>query len=260
MTSETSKHRYFVWCPTSIAPEHKLVVIPRGDDLTFGLLSSRIHVIWALHLGSTLEDRPVYTTSRCFETFPFPLGLTPADTAHQRSEVLADGSVIPAQLSDEKQPFRHIAKEFLATQNVANTPQTPVTTPAPSSVRKRAMAIAAAARHLHTLRERWLNPPEWTERVPEVVPLGMDHSPYPDRILPKPGHAQDLAERTLTKLYNQRPEWLDGAHRALDQAVAAAYGWTDYSADMADDEILQRLLALNQERASNTPSVDAGQS
>ena len=58
-----------------------------------------------------------------------------------------------------------------------------------------------------------------------------------------------LAERTLTKLYNQRPAWLDGAHKALDQAVAAAYSWADYSADMPDEEILKRLLALNLERA-----------
>jgi len=77
----------------------------------------------------------------------------------------------------------------------------------------------------------------------------MTRSPYPDRILPKLGHEKDLAERTLTKLYNQRPAWLDAAHKALDAAVAAAYGWTDYTAAMTDEEILKRLLALNLERA-----------
>ena len=77
----------------------------------------------------------------------------------------------------------------------------------------------------------------------------MDASPYPDRIVPKFGHEKELAERTLTKLYNQRPAWLDAAHKTLDLAVAAAYGWTDYSADLADDEILKRLLALNLERS-----------
>jgi hypothetical protein len=44
--------------------------------------------------------------------------------------------------------------------------------------------------------------------VPEVVPLGMDHSPYPDRIVAKPGFEKELAKRTLTNLYNQRPAWL----------------------------------------------------
>jgi hypothetical protein len=85
--------------------------------------------------------------------------------------------------------------------------------------------------------------------VPEVIPLGMATSPYPDRIVAKPGHEKDLADRTLTKLYNQRPAWLDAAHKALDLAVAAAYGWADYSADMPDEEILKRLLALNLARA-----------
>jgi hypothetical protein len=81
--------------------------------------------------------------------------------------------------------------------------------------------------------------------VPNVIPLGMDKSPYPDRILPKNGHEKDL-----TKLYNQRPAWLIAAHKALDMAVAQAYGWNDYTAAMTDDETLKRLLALNLERAA----------
>ena len=56
----------------------------------------------------------------------------------------------------------------------------------------------------------------------------------------------ELARRTLTRLYNERPTWLDLAHRKLDAAVFAAYGWP---ADLADEEVLARLLALNGERA-----------
>ena len=78
----------------------------------------------------------------------------------------------------------------------------------------------------------------------------MTGSPYPDRTLAKPGHEKDLAERTLTKLYNQRPAWLDAAHKQLDAAVAVACGWADYSTAMPDEEILKRLLALNLERAA----------
>lgn len=110
-------------------------------------------------------------------------------------------------------------------------------------------AIAEAAHKLSTLRDNWLNPPDWTQRLPEVVPLGMTTSPYPDRIVPKPGHEKELSERTLTKLYNARPAWLSTAHAALDQAVATAYGWTDYTAEMPDETILQRLLALNVQRS-----------
>jgi hypothetical protein len=55
----------------------------------------------------------------------------------------------------------------------------------------------------------------------------------------------------LTNLYNARPAWLDNAHRALDEAVAEAYGWGDdwRAGLLTDDEILARLLRLNQERA-----------
>ena len=51
-----------------------------------------------------------------------------------------------------------------------------------------------------------------------------------------------LRKRTLTNLYNARPQWLVDAHAALDVAVAAAYGWP---ADITDDDALRELLALN---------------
>ncbi len=206
-TVETSKHRIFVWLPATVAPEHKLVVIPSESDVMFGLLSSRIHVIWALAQGSTLENRPVYTSSRCFETFPFPAGMTPRDTAA---------------------PAGHAAPPCMVGSIVAEN-------------------IAAAARRLNELREAWLNPPEWVDwaRTPEEERAG-----FPARPVAKPGHEAELKKRTLTNLYNQRPAWLDHAHRALDLAVAAAYGWTDYTPELPDTEILKRLLALNLERAA----------
>lgn len=105
----------------------------------------------------------------------------------------------------------------------------------------RAQRIAEAARALVEARDRWLNPPEWTERVPEVVPG------YPDRIIAKSEHAEQLKRRTLTNLYNERPAWLDNLHRDLDTAVAAAYGW---EWPLTDDEVLRRLFALNQQRSA----------
>jgi hypothetical protein len=78
----------------------------------------------------------------------------------------------------------------------------------------------------------------------------MTTSPYPDRIVAKPGFEKELVKRTLTNLYNQRPAWLALADAKLDAAVAAAYGWADYTAAMADEEVLRRLLALNLQRAS----------
>jgi len=194
VTPETSKHRIFTWCPSGVIPDKNLVVIATEDNTAFGIVQSRFHAAWALRLGTSLEDRPRYTSSTTFRTFPFPKGLTPD---------------IPAT-------------------EYAGDP--------------RAIAISQAARRLNELREAWLNPPDLVERMPEVVPG------YPDRIVPvSPKAAAILKTRTLTNLYNERPAWLDNAHRDLDAAVASAYGWP---MDIAEEEALARLLALNLERAA----------
>jgi hypothetical protein len=116
---------------------------------------------------------------------------------------------------------------------------------------------------LNELRERWLNPPEWTvERILEfpgstIGPWsryllnpdknGVGTVRYP-RLEPRDADcAAKLKKRTLTNLYNERPAWLDFAHKKLDAAVAAAYGWPT---DLSDEQILERLLALNLERAA----------
>jgi type II restriction/modification system DNA methylase subunit YeeA len=83
-------------------------------------------------------------------------------------------------------------------------------------------AIARAARVLVAKRDTWLNPPNAT--------------------------ADELKKRTLTNLYNASPAWLADAHRKLDEAVFAAYGWPD---TLTDAELLERLLALNHQRAAS---------
>lgn len=111
----------------------------------------------------------------------------------------------------------------------------------------RAQEIGAAATRPNELRENWLNPAELVVREPEVV------SGFPDRILPKDdAAASELEKRTLTNLYNARPQWLRNAHAALDEAVAEAYRWgEDWRVGvLTDDQILARLFRLNQERAA----------
>ena len=101
----------------------------------------------------------------------------------------------------------------------------------------RAITIAEAARRLVDLRDRWLNPTEWVEWVDEPV------SGYPKRPVPRDETAaQQLKKRTLTNLYNARPQWLADAHAVLDAAVARAYGWDP---DISNDAALEELLALN---------------
>lgn len=188
-------HRVFRWLPKAVDPEHSLIVIARDDDTTFGILQSRIHVIWVIAQGNRLGvgNHLRYNATRTFETFPFPNGLAPN---------------IPAA-------------------NYVNDP--------------RSLRIAEAARKLHELREAWLNPKDLVERVPEVVPV------FPERIVAVSEDADRLLrKRTLTKLYNERPTWLDNAHRELDSAVAAAYGWPH---DLSDHDVLARLYAINQARS-----------
>ena len=77
-------------------------------------------------------------------------------------------------------------------------------------------------------------------------PGGIGTVRYP-RIVPRDEEcAKKLKKRTLTNLYNERPTWLDLAHQKLDEAVFAAYGWDP---DISDEELLEKLLALNLERA-----------
>jgi type II restriction/modification system DNA methylase subunit YeeA len=168
ITPGVSKHRVFVWLSKGILPDHALFAIARDDDYFIGVLQSHIHEVWALHMGTALEDRPRYTPTSTFETFPLPW---PPGCEPKQSALVE--------------------------------------------------AIAAAARELVAKRDAWLNPPG--------------------------ASAEDLKKRTLTNLYNARPAWLVDAHRKLDEAVFAAYGWP---AALTDPEVLEHLLALNHQRAS----------
>ncbi|MBN1317124.1 MAG: class I SAM-dependent DNA methyltransferase, partial [Anaerolineales bacterium] len=166
-TPRISKYRIFIWVSNRSMPDDGIYIFSRADDYFFGILHSKPHELWALRQGTSLEDRPRYTPTTTFETFPFPW-----PPGHE---------------------------------------------PAGDS---RVEAIAQAARELVEKRDNWLNPPGASEA--------------------------ELKKRTLTNLYNQRPTWLDLAHKKLDKAVFAAYGWPD---GLGDDEILEKLLTLNLGRA-----------
>jgi hypothetical protein len=78
-TTRHARHRIFVWFPIQVLPDSALIAIARDDDTTFGILHSRFHELWALHLCTWLGvgNDPRYTPSTTFETFAFPEGLTP---------------------------------------------------------------------------------------------------------------------------------------------------------------------------------------
>jgi len=81
VTPGVAKHRLFVWMGPETLPDHQLNVFARDDDYFFGVLHSRAHELWSLRMGTSLEDRPRYTPTTCFETFPFPWppGTEPVD-------------------------------------------------------------------------------------------------------------------------------------------------------------------------------------
>ena len=134
--------------------------------------------------------------------------------------------------------------------------------PLPSPTDAQRKAVAAAAKELDALRNNWLNPPEWTKTetlefpgsaggpwrryLHDVNERGIGTVRYPRVVGRDPVFAERLKKKTLTALYNENPAWLQNAHRALDAAVATAYGWP---ADLPDGDLLARLLEMNRERA-----------
>lgn len=215
-TARVAKHRLFVWQDSPVLPDSKVIAIAFADDYRFGVLQSKVHEAWTLATCAWhgIGNDATYNPTECFETFAFPQA-TPKQEA----------------------------------------------------------AIATAAKELNDLRERWLNPPEWTKTVTLEFP-GSGGGPWARFIDPKTVNAKtgvgtvryprleardaecaaNLKQRTLTALYNERPAWLDHAHRKLDAAAAAAYGWP---ADLTDEQILGKLLALNLERAAEEAKTAA---
>jgi hypothetical protein len=72
VTPETAKHRFFTFLDAEVAPDHMLVCVASDESFHLGVLSSAIHLTWALASGGTLEDRPRYNKTVCFDAFPFP--------------------------------------------------------------------------------------------------------------------------------------------------------------------------------------------
>jgi hypothetical protein len=110
----------------------------------------------------------------------------------------------------------------------------------------RVQAIAQSAQELVEQRDRWLNPlpasPKSAGEESSKLNSSADLGEVP--VIRLANQAVGV-KRTLTNLYNARPTWLDLAHKRLDAAVFAAYGW---KSDLTDEEILEKLLALNLER------------
>jgi hypothetical protein len=98
-TPRVSKYRLFVWLPASVLPDCQVVVVAREDDYMFGVLQARPHELWALRQGTQLEDRPRYTPTTTFETYPFPWppgsepgGVKPGEEGDPRVRAIAEAA------------------------------------------------------------------------------------------------------------------------------------------------------------------------
>ncbi|MGO4170682.1 class I SAM-dependent DNA methyltransferase [Bosea sp. TAF32] len=173
-TVETAKHRVFQFLDASILPDNMLVAVALSDAFHLGVLSSRIHVTWCLAQGATLEDRPRYSKSRCFDPFPLP------DAAELQKEAI-------------RRPTEKL--DALRKQVLADHPDLTLT-------------------KLYNVRE--------AIRAGRALTTA----------------EADIRDRGLVLI-------LDEHHDAIDAAVAAAYGWP---VDLAAEEMLTRLVALNRQR------------
>lgn len=174
-TVQTAKHRFFVFLDASILPDDKLIAIATDDAFFLGILSSRLHVTWTLAAGATLEDRPVYNKTKCFDAFPFP-----------------------AASDEQKQTIRNLAEQLDA----------------------------------HRKRQQALHP--------DLTLTGMYN------VLEKLRSGDALTAKEKTSHEQGLVSVLKQLHDELDAAVFAAYGWPS---TLTDAEILERVVALNRERA-----------
>ena len=199
-TVETAKHRLFQFLDASILPDNMLVNVASADAFVLGVLSSRLHVCYALAAGGDLGgNTPRYNKTRCFEPFPFP-----------------------AATEAQKQAIRDLAEQL-------------------DSHRKRQQALhpeltlTGMYNVLEKLRHPLPNPPPLGEGVITSPPSG---GRLEGGVLTPKEKA--IHEQGLVSVLKQ-------LHDELDAAVADAYGWP---ANLPDEEILERLVALNAERAA----------
>ncbi len=184
VTPLTSSRRFFVFLENEILPDQGLVVIASNDSFILGVLSSLFHSKWSLSAGGTLEDRPRYNKSLCFDPFPFP-----------------DAS------EDQKAQIRELGERL-------------------DAHRKRVQADYPDA----TLTAMY----NALERLREI------YGKSGEEIQPLTEKERTFHEKALIGILKQ-------IHDDLDNALADAYGWP---ADLPDQEILERLVALNHERAA----------
>ncbi len=217
-TVETSKHRFFVFLDQSILPDNMLVNIALDDARFLGVLSSRTHVCWALAQGGHLGvgNDPRYNKTRCFETFPFPAA-TPAQQAR----------------------IRELGEQLDAHRKRQQAAHPDLTMTGMYNVLEKLRAIQAAPKLPAEDGRLQGSTSAWSRRSPPVA--------SPDtRGVRRPAF-EALTDKDKVIHEQGLVSVLKQIHDDLDAAVAEAYGWPT---TLTDEQILEKLVTLNAERAA----------
>jgi hypothetical protein len=246
VTTRTAKHRIFLFQPSATVFESEVIVIPLGDAFNLGVLSSRIHAVYSLAAGGTLEDRPRYNNSVCFDPFPFPA----CDAAAQDR-------------------IRQLAEELDAHRKRVQAQHPGLTLTGMYNVLEKLRA-GDAPRRVYSAGARAKQPQRRDERREESGGEGArsDHLSATDSQVTATGPSLRSSRlcglpappSTASLRLSEKEKQIHDAglvsvlrqlHDDLDAAVFAAYGWP---ATLTDAEILERVAALNAERAKEEAS------
>ncbi len=215
-TVETAKHRVFQFLDAAIIPDNMLVVVGSDDAYDLGVLSSRIHVVWAPRAGGWLGlgNDPRYSKSRTFDPFPFPA----ADDL-------------------QKQRIRAIAEDLDAHRKRVLAEHSHLTLTGLYNVLEKLRANAPSP----LAGEGGRRPDEGFERA-------TSHRPgHAGNLLPQGAKGTWLSTGERRTFDDGLVLILRELHDRLDAAVAGAYGW---AVDLSDEDILARLVALNRARTT----------
>ena len=159
-TIAVSKHRTWSWLSTQILPDHALIVVARDDDTALGILHSRFHELWSLRMCTWLGvgNDPRYTPTTCFETFPFPEGLTPNIAAkdyaeNPRAQAIAKVAKALVEARDNwLNPAEWVDWVITPEEEMAGFPKRPVAKPGKEAeLKKRTLT------NLYNARPTWLD-------------------------------------------------------------------------------------------------------
>lgn len=228
-TSLTAKHRAFIRVPAQTICDSTTVMFAFDDAFAFGVLSSCVHVTWSLSSGGTLEDRPRYNKSLCFETFPFPTA-----TEQQRARIRELAEQLDAHR--KRQQAAHPDLTLTGMYNVLEK----LRSGEPLTTKERTIhehGLVSVLRQLHDeLDAAALDAYGWSDLLPL---LRAAHNPVvrPERSA-EGAESKGIASRASTSpaaqatLNTNGDAGRENAKRAFDEAI------------------LERLVALNAERVA----------